>query len=259
MEHLKTADPDEYYFLLGGYDLEMVEIRAFLEGYGLIAGRDFLDRHLSWGARLSDYAGHFHGTRINAGIELWEDIPRPARYARIDHHNELPSRPASIEQVLALFGAAPTRWQMLVAANDAGYIPALEAMGATPEEIREVRRRDRACQGVTEADEDLAEKAIAENLEETEGVAIVKALSSRFSPITDRLYGRYDQLVVFTGRELTYYGRNKSRLEKKFADWIKSGRAYSGGGDDGFWGVASGALDTQDIRQLTREIPQIVA
>ena len=69
------------------------------------------------------------------GIELTEDIVPPPTYIRIDHHNELSDRPAAIVQVAALFGVELDRWQLLVAANDARYIPGMLEMGATDEEI----------------------------------------------------------------------------------------------------------------------------
>ena len=55
------------------------------------------------------------------------------------------------------------RWQKLISANDRGYIPAMKRMGATNDEIKEIREYDKECQGVTPEDERLAEKSIREN------------------------------------------------------------------------------------------------
>lgn len=247
-----------YFFLLGGYDLEMSEIRKLLEQERLQEGEDFLDKHLSWGAGLSAYEGSFHHSRINVAIELREDITLPGRYLRIDHHNELPSRPTSIEQVATLLGVGLSRWQELVAANDASYIPGMKALGASSEEIGYIRRLDRICQGISEEDEKLAETAIREKLYFNRDVAIIQALSSKFSPITDRLFGKYEKMLIFSGRELTYYGKNQSLLKTLFGHWIKSGTAYSGGGEEGFWGVSAGALTEEEILELVAKIPEIV-
>ena len=40
-----------YFFLLGGYDLEMVEIKNLLENYGYLEGVDFSDKNLSQDTR----------------------------------------------------------------------------------------------------------------------------------------------------------------------------------------------------------------
>ena len=38
-------------FLLGGYDLEMLEIKKILDSKNV----EYKDKNLSWGAKLSDY------------------------------------------------------------------------------------------------------------------------------------------------------------------------------------------------------------
>lgn len=249
---------EDMFFLLGGHDLEMVEIRKLLESLSCQIGRDFLDFDLHWGATLSSYRKHFHTERWNVGIELTEDIDRPARYIQIDHHNEIQTRPSSIEQVADLLNVKLNRWQQLVAANDAGYIPAMLNIGATQDEILEIRRQDRACQGVTEEEEALAEKSVNELLRVEKGVAIVQALTSKFSPITDLLYGRYEQVVIYRFDELTYYGKNKSALERNYSTWIQEGIAYSGGGANGFWGIPSNKLSEEKILEIVSMIPRLV-
>jgi len=247
-----------WFFLLGGYDLEMQEIRQMLEENGYQEGLDFLDFGLSWGACLSAYAQHFHTSRINVAIELTEDISPPDRYLRIDHHNDLQDQAASLLQVAALLQIPMTRWHRLVAANDAGYIPALQRAGASEEEIAYIRSLDRACQGVGLLDEELAERAIAENTRSVGDVLLVHALGSHFSPIADRLFGKAEKLLIFTEAELTYYGRHKNRLDAHFSSLLQTHQAYSGGGENGFWGIARGSLSTSDILALVEQIPHIV-
>jgi hypothetical protein len=45
----------DYSFFLGGYDLEMLEIRKILESCGYKENEDFFDKKLKWGAKLSEY------------------------------------------------------------------------------------------------------------------------------------------------------------------------------------------------------------
>lgn len=255
---INRPDKKDMFFLLGGHDLEMVEIRKLLEGEGLHSGRDFLDFGLNWGAKLSSYQGHFHQERWNVGIELIEDICRPERYIQIDHHNEIQSRPSAIKQVADLLDIQLSRWQQLVAANDAGYIPEMLQIGATQQEILEIRKQDRACQGVTEEEEALAVKSINQLLREENGVAIIQALCTKFSPITDLLYGKYEKLIIYRSNELTYYGKNKTELENIFAELMQQGIAYSGGGANGFWGIGSNKLSNEKIQEIVSMIPNIV-
>jgi len=147
-------------FLLGGHDLEMLEIRNIL----LKEGIHFIDLELQWGARLSRYNSFFQQGKIHVSIELIEDTTTPKEYIRIDHHNDLLKRPSSIEQVADLLGIELNRYQQLVSTNDTAYIPGLHVFGATKQEIEEIRRKDRAAQGVTEEDEKWAEVSITNHL-----------------------------------------------------------------------------------------------
>jgi hypothetical protein len=226
-------------FLLGGSDLEMRTIEAILTQKNI----PYIDRNLTWNtAKISAYEDVIRNKKnanVNIyGIELVEDNqePLPPNYHSMDHHNERAHELASIEQVAKLLGLELTREQQLVAANDKGYIPAMEAMGATPEEIAGIRRRDREAQGVTEEDERLAEQSISENLTKQQGITVVKSFTSRFSAITDRLYP-CERLLIYTDVELTYFGKGVSRLIQAFDDLVKQQLAYSGGGESGFFGI----------------------
>ncbi len=57
-----------YHFLLGGYDLEMLEIRKILE----IHNQPFTDLNLSWGATLDAYQEAIQANlnHVFVGIEL---------------------------------------------------------------------------------------------------------------------------------------------------------------------------------------------
>ena len=135
-------------FLLGGYDLEMLTIKRML-----MDRRDcvVIDKHLRWdNALLSAYKNELEDYDDSPiyGIELKEDILVPSNYIRIDHHNDLNCNTSALEQVAEILGVELSRYQQLVAANDKGYIPAMEAMGATETEIENIRMTDRVSQGI---------------------------------------------------------------------------------------------------------------
>lgn len=230
----------DIFFLLGGYDLEMVEIRRLLESCNLQEGRDFADLRLGWGAKLSAYAAVLEdpqfSNRVFAGIELGEDITPPDGYLRIDHHNELSHLPAAIVQVAELLGVDLTPRQLLVAANDARWIPGMQDLGAGIEEISSLRKEDRRAQGVTEEDDEKAKEKITTAVAKS-GIKIVEAGSIPFSAVVDLLFP-FDRLIVIGDRGLTFYGRGVNNLSREFAGCIANGTAYHGGGDSGFMGFS---------------------
>lgn len=145
----------DFLFILGGADLEMVEIKRLLTANGFAEGKNMADHHLAWGAKLSDYQSLFNDTQTFVGIELLQDIAPPAHYINIDHHNENSFKPSSLEQVVELLEndlklkIEFTRDMQLIAANDKGYIPAMIQIGATPEEIADIRHRARETLEIT--------------------------------------------------------------------------------------------------------------
>ena len=245
-------DKKEFIFLLGGRDLEMEEIRRLLVMHNFA----YEDKRLTWStARLSAYdeAIDRHPDRPFVGIELQEDRPLPAYYTRIDHHNDFIDRPASILQVAQWLGVAPDRHLRLVAANDAGYIPAMRALGATDEEIADIRRQDRAIQGVTEDDERLAAQSIAEHLSKVGDLLVVRSLTPRFSCICDRLFP-YRRLFVYTDEEWIFFGEGASDWVLALEEDIQKGRIYRGGGPSGYIGAVKGAFSTEQIQQMLQQV-----
>lgn len=212
-------------FLIGGHDLEMSEIRRIIEKCGIL----FYDYNLEWDhAKLSAYSNIFNHHNTFVGIELVTDIDPPPHYILIDHHNENADRPSSLEQVADLLKINLSRRQLIIAANDKGYIPAMLELGATQEEIEEIRLSDRKAQGVTNEDERLAEVSVHNYLTREQDLVIVASLTSKFSTITDRLYP-CNRLLIYTDHELTYYGKGVMKLVHSFGDLIKQQKAYSGG------------------------------
>lgn len=245
--------PSDIVFLLGGYDLEMMTIKQMLEGRKDCV---VLDHHLRWdNALLSAYQDKlplYSGSLIY-GIELQEDIPTPKNYHRIDHHNDMNNMPCSLEQVAALLGEPLNRHQLLVSANDKGYIPAMQAMGASRVEIDDIRRLDREAQGITEDDERLAEQSIANNLVRKNDLLVVRSSSPHFSPICDRLFP-YKRLLVYTDEEWMYYGEGKADLAHCFEDGIRQKKLFHGGGEKGFIGSVKNAYGKGEILDIVERI-----
>lgn len=240
-------------FLLGGHDLEMSTIKQLLDGEENCV---VYDRNLRWdNAYLSAYKAELclSSPLDIYGIELKEDIPVPRCYHRIDHHNDWADKPSSLEQVAVVLNIQLTRRQQLVSANDKGYIPAMKALGATNEEIADIRRQDRAAQGVTDADEALAELSIAKNLSRINETFIVKSLTPHFSAICDRLYP-YRRLLVYTDEEWVFYGDGKEALVAEMADGVRAGCVYCGGGKYGYIGAIKGAFPREDIKDFVEMI-----
>lgn len=176
-----------FHFFLGGADAEMMEIRAVLEE----AGQSFTDAGLGWGAKASAYGAQVQEA-ADAGmtpvlVELEIDTAVPEGTAVVDHHGERAAEPASLLQVLALLGQEPTRWQALVAANDAGWFPGMVAMGATPEEMAAVRAAERSAQGITPEQEQEAARALLGQDQLIGDVRIIRMSHSKCAPIGDAL------------------------------------------------------------------------
>ncbi|MCL5027634.1 MAG: hypothetical protein M1480_01305, partial [Bacteroidetes bacterium] len=243
-----------YIFFLGGYDAEMLEIKDILTKHNI----HFYDKKLQWdNAKISAYKNEISTLKENeipVLIELLIDVELPQRTVIVDHHNESESKPSSIEQIAELLGIELNRWQKLIAANDKGYIPAMKDLCASENEIKQIRELDRREQGVTEQDEKLAEDSIEKNREEKNGFTIIESFTEKFSPITDRLYGKTNNLLICTNEVLTYYGEMKKQIVNKFKNLVDEGKAYYGGKDFGFFGLAKGKVTQEEIIGIKNEI-----
>jgi len=242
-----------YHFLLGGYDLEMAEIKTILKEHH----QTYSDKHLAWGAALDDYEDILQLNPDNhfVGIELIIKNPSliPVNYTEIDHHNEKAHLPSSIEQLAHLLGITLNYHQQLVAANDKGYIPTMKAIGASPNEIQHIRWLDRQAQGITPEMEEMALEAIQKG-EEKNGVSVVFLPLNKYSPVVDRL--NVEKLLVYSPKSLNYYGKYASQLAILFADDVAHQKAYYGGGSDGYFGFAAGVFSLDEIENYL--IPKIL-
>lgn len=244
-------------FLLGGVDLEMETICNVLKENEEL----FIDKRLSWeNAYVSRYLDDLNNYKSDDytfyGIELIEDVPVPENYIKIDHHNELCNMPSSLEQVAAILGYKLNRKQCLIAANDSNYIAGMFQLGATRVEVDEIRRLDRAFQGVTDMQEKQAVEDLKRNLVCIDDLYIVFTSLDRFSPITDRLYP-YKHLIIYNDSEMVYYGEMKLRLVSLFHTYLANGDMYYGGGDHGFLGTVSCRFTKDELLSFIEKIKSI--
>jgi len=254
-------------FLLGGRDLEMEEIRKLLVENGCQKYEQgsegdcfYADRELEWGAKLSDYKDLLDFDGKIYGIELSKDIKAPKNYRAIDHHNSSWCRPSALEQVAELLGVELTRWQQLVAANDRGYIPALKQMGATTEEIKQIREADMKAQGVTEEELKKAPKELAKAQKNSSGIWLLETDFEHFSPLSDLLYEQEKLPAIIynpSRKELTYYGKkNIFKLVETFKKAVNAQDAYYGGNPPGYFGLTPEYFKDHSIEEALETISQ---
>lgn len=202
---------EKLFFFLGGNDLEMVEIKNILNANAL----PFADKGLSWhNATASAYleqirqavAGNFKPVLVELKADIAEDVL--AQCVIVDHHDANIAREASVLQVLALLGLEPNWRQRLVAANDSGYIPAMLKLGATRQEIEQIRLEDWKAQNIS--DELIAEALTAyRNAQTVNGVLVIDMEHFCFAPVTDSAFWvQKRQNILFKFREgrTLYFG-----------------------------------------------------
>lgn len=169
----------------------------------------------------------------------------------IDHHtygdDDRSNPKSSLEQVAEVIGVELSGYEMFVSANDKGYIPAMEELGRNlgmdeeelTQTINKVRMMDRKTQGVSEQQEEQAQEAVDRlgNIDKKSFLIIVKDLPhSKTSTITDRLYGKYDNLLITSeDGETNFYGKTEiiQMLNEKFPGGWSGGQLDQG---SGFWG-----------------------
>jgi len=237
-------------FLLGGNDLEMLEIKKILQNIGV----NFIDKNLFWGAKLSDYKDFLDFQGDIYGIELELDITLPKNYIEIDHHGENSDKPSSLEQVAEIFDIKLSRHQQLVCANDNRYISGMKTLCATNDEINNIRKKDREAQGITKKDEDLAEKSI----QNSKNSNVVFSLTDKFSAISDMIYDKLDNYIIYNETTASFYGY-KIQYVLNFLETknIKKEKYFYGGGEFGFLGFKNGVLEKDELKNLIEEFDEL--
>ncbi len=182
-------------------------------------------------------------------IELADDLPAdfPRDHVEwIDHHGPLAgeNKPTAIEQVFSLLNFPSVVWirdLQLVAANDRRHIAAMLALGATADEVQDIRTRDRRTQGVSEQDEQLARAAIAFAESHFGGrLTVVRLPHTRTTPVTDFLHPShggpgYENLLVLSPSQTLFFGSGRciDVLRSALPDGWFGGELPT----RGYWGV----------------------
>ncbi len=254
-----------YVFFLGGHDVEMIRIAEVVSG----AGCEVRDAGLTWGAKASDYNKDEFSTVVVEGkipvlIELELDCEPPVEAVIVDHHNDRANEAPAILQVLDLLGVEPTRWDLIVGVNDAGWYPGLTGTARVPgigylsppasqEEMKKVRSGDYSLQGITSEMLSEVDRALFAPVETIGPVRVVRMTHSKCGPIGDYFAipafakgEEIPQYVVFSEDGETNFsgdGAICSELHKKFEGW-SGGAGLGKSGETGFWG---GYADQKEV------------
>ena len=223
-------------FLLGGCDLEMTAIKRLLRKYN----QKIIDKNLKWGAKLSDYKDEIEKYKNETiyAIELTPDI-KAENVILIDHHNELSSKPSSIEQVAKILNHKLSAFERAVALNDKGYIYEMIKHNVNLSDIKRIRRLDRKTQGVSEEEEKAAKKV--------ELKRIIYFPYEYFSPLTDRIFFEkgWKRFIVYNDKLTMFYGFENEEL-KKFLKKFNLKASFWG---RGFLGVLQ-KIDEKILREI---------
>ena len=258
-------------FLLGGADLEMQTIKAVLQKTDCL----IVDKGLTWGsASVCAYSDELNLYSSKAyeiyGIELNQDgTSLPKNYTRIDHHNDLQHQRSALEQVADILNFQLSEQEELIAENDKGsylamdkYLSAKYPQMSDEQKssiMNDIRQKDRTAQGVSANDELIAEKIVSEQKYYTNSFSVFVDAGQLncYSPLVDRLWP-YDRLVVYndseSNTELCFYGRDASAVLKlvkmEFSGRLKDKPdvTYSGGGENGYWGIKKNSLSVPSIK-----------
>lgn len=228
-------------------------------------GEDFLVTGQGWGAAWGKLEEEIKAKIEEAkreqktiyGVELQGDSNGAIN---VDHHtygeDDRSNPKSSIEQVAEILGVELTLDEKFVSANDKGFIPAMEKLGAelglSAEDLQEIianiRMRDREMQGITPEQEAQAQEAVEKlgEIAEKRDYIQLDLPHSKTATITDRLYGKYDNLLITSGDgETNFYGTTEiiQMLNERFPGGWSGGQLEQG---SGFWG---GYADQSAIKE----------
>lgn len=231
--------------LLGGQDAEMQAIKDLAKENST----PYLDKNLGWGAKAIAYQEEVRKlieegkTPVLVELSL-EGFPPELidKIVVIDHHGANAHLDPAIIQVVELMGWKISRLITLIGANDADYIPGMQKLGATSEEIALIRQKERAAQGITLDQEAQAESAIRrmERCPELNDLIIIHLPHSKTATITDRLFEiqkRQNILILSNDGEVNYFGDGGlcKILNEKFQGWA-GGSGLGQVGENAYWG-----------------------
>lgn len=246
-------------------DLEARAINEMLQR----EGEEYLKTNQAWGASWENLEDEIKSAVKKAkedgktvyGVELQGNSNGAIN---IDHHiygdDNRSNEKSSIEQVADILGITLTLDEKFISANDKGYIPEMEKLGQElglkeediQEIIKNIRMRDRSMQGVTPEQEAQAQDAIEKlgDLSEKRNYIQLDLPHSKTSTVTDRLYGKYDNLLITSGDgETNFYGTADiiKTLNERFPGGWSGGQLEKG---NGFWG---GYADQNAIKDAVQD------
>ena len=285
MDNKPPYDKSKLIFFLGGHDAEMLTIKELLLN-NQIPKESILDKDLNWGVKLSEYKDELSKLseeQISVFIELIIDDKNllPLSFKVINHHNEYSGTniPTSLEQIAELLQTELTEDQKLVSEYDRGFVRALKQCKSpgkdaelTDKEIKEIIAKDKKAQGVTDRDEELAEKSIRDlsNLIDND-IIIVHSLTNRTIPILEKLYFKYEGklehiFIIYKDEEskkeeLNYSGKGEiinqlHQIFNRFKDENNLTYFWWGGElpDFGYFGSNRNLTEEEIIRLVERPI-----
>lgn len=253
-------------------DLEAKTIIEMLER----EGEKYLVTGQTWGASWEKLEEEIK-TKLKEAMENGQEVygielqGNSNGAINIDHHtygeDDRRNSKSSIEQVADILEKELTLDEQFVSANDKGYIPAMEELGKklkiNPKDLKEIianiRMRDRETQGITSEQEAQAEEAIKKlgELKEKRNYISIDLPHSKTSTVTDRLYGKYDNLLVTSeDGETNFFGKTEiiKMLNERFPSGWSGGSLEQG---SGYWG---GYADQNDIKtEVQNKINAITA
>jgi len=266
-------NPKKDIYLTGGSDAEMRVIKKRLKKIG----QEYLDKNLKWGAKIEDYSEEISKILEEGNIPVAIELAGAEKVEGtidIDHHNEKSNRPASLLQVMERLNLKPSLFDDLIAANDSGFIPAMEKKieeyryqienrpkGSKElfEELKKkwisvIRKIDRKEQGITQDQEKQAEEAIKTREDFFNNtLSIVRLPHSKCATVTDRLYGTYENLFIPSGDgESNFYGNGKlcQELKEKYEGSWAGGSGLGDKYGNAYWG---GYPDQDDVEKVIKE------
>ena len=269
---MKDLEKVERIWVSPNNDLEAKTIIELLQRNG----EEYLVTGQAWGASLEQLEEEIKA-KIEEAKQRGQDVygielqGNPEGVINVDHHiygeDDRSNPKSSIEQVANILGVELSLDEQFVSANDKGYIPAMEKLGSElgikredlQEIIANIRMRDRQMQGVTMEQEAQAQEAVEElgDLSEKRDYISMNLPHSKTSTVTDRLYGKYDNLLITSADgETNFFGKTEiiQMLNEKFQGGWSGGQLDQG---NGFWG---GYADQEAIKaEVQNMINQIRA
>jgi len=245
-----------YIFLLGGHDLEMMEIKRILITCGYQKDVHYFDKGLKWSnAVWSAYAEEIKEIKtinieqtekanfVIVGIELFEDdfLKKEEEWSLIDHHNELSDGPTSLQQLITLLNYTPTsndetRHLELIIANDRDGIAGLRLICATAAEIKKIRNEEAEIIAVENTIQQLFNsEEHNKNFRKENNVRIIKTSATAFYGLTDSLEDA--NVIIYNNTQLFFSGTEAKKTVLNFFKSVSGLKFYYGGYHIGYIGT----------------------